>query len=361
MATLLDCTTFNCVMVWGGPGGQSTNTIVGSPSNIQSVYAASSTNNTVFGKDIANDVGSSFRNNSAMGFRMLKSAGGPGPSDCLYHNVVFGAFPMFIAQGDNHYNTVLGYESFFSLQPGSQHNIAIGLRAGKGLAAGRHNIFIGTQAANVASTASYNIGIGNGAMKNMGNQNFNIGIGSSALGGNSGGGRNIGIGFLSGYNVVNANDTISIGWNTTTSDNNGHTAIGGPSTSINKVGSNSWTNLSDSRDKSDIEELNNNLGLNFIRNLRPVKFNFDNRDLYVKECNFTYGTKDGTLKSEIETYGFIAQEIKQTVDDLQTHFDALSYDNSKDAYRLAYDNLISPIVKSLQQTIERLEYLESKV
>lgn len=94
--------------------------------------------------------------------------------------------------------------------------------------------------------------------------------------------------------------------------------------------------------------------------MRPVKFNFDYRQAYVDKCGFEFGTKDGTLKQDFETYGFIAQEIESTLNSIQTHFDALDK-NDDGNYSLEYENLISPIVKSLQQTIERLEFLESKV
>jgi hypothetical protein len=94
------------------------------------------------------------------------------------------------------------------------------------------------------------------------------------------------------------------------------------------------------------------MGLALIKKLRPVSFKWDHRDTYVRECKYTYGDKDGTLASTKEHYGLIAQELKQTLDELEIKFDGLGHDDEKDAYRLTYEELIAPIIKSIQELIE---------
>jgi hypothetical protein len=94
------------------------------------------------------------------------------------------------------------------------------------------------------------------------------------------------------------------------------------------------------------------MGLALIKKLRPVSFKWDHRDTYVTECKYTYGEKDGTLVSTKEHYGLIAQELKSTLDELNIKFDGLGHDDEKDAYRLTYEELIAPIIKSIQELIE---------
>jgi len=303
MATLLACSTFNCVRVWGGPGTVITNTIVGCCAG-ESISTLSA-DNTIFGYKAACDFQDLY-SNSVMGAFALSSGNGS-TAGCVKSNVAFGACSM----------------------------------------------------KNVDANVCHNTAIGTSTLQS-GNPQFNVAVGHKSMcEGSMFGDKNTFVGYGAGCSVIGADDTIAIGYNATTSNSNGHTVAGNSSMTCFIVSSN-WTNLSDGRDKTDIELLSDNLGLNFIRNLRPVKFNFDYRDKYVRECGFEYGVKDGTLKQDIETYGFIAQEIESTLNNIGTHFDSVSK-NELGSYGMEYEHLISPIVKSLQQTIQRLEILESKV
>jgi hypothetical protein len=103
------------------------------------------------------------------------------------------------------------------------------------------------------------------------------------------------------------------------------------------------------------------MGLALIKKLRPVSFNSDHRDSYVSKCSFEYGKKDGTLASEKEHYGLIAQELKSALDELEIKFDGLGHDDEKDAYRLTYEALIAPMIKAIQELNIRLEIVEEKL
>jgi hypothetical protein len=355
MATLLENSTFNGVCVGPGQFGGVTSTVVGCFAGTN--FNPGQVENTIIGH-YAGQLITDACGNSIMGARAVNGTFDQGT--CF--NVVIGSHAMNQGQvnGGLCFTTAIGYRSMATVG-GGNHNTAIG-HITMCQHNGAYNTFIGACAAvgNNNQGVYCNVGIGWRAMGCLGGTtSCNVAIGACALqsvNGNS----NVAIGMKAGSGVVNASNTISAGYNSTTSDNDGHTAAGNSTFSCFRVGSSSWTNLSDRRDKSDIEELPNNLGLNFIRNLRPVKYNFDFRDKYVGQCGFEYGTKDGTLKQDFESYGFIAQEIETTINEVQTHFDALDK-NEKGDYRLEYESLISPIVKSLQQTIERLEFLESKV
>jgi hypothetical protein len=272
-----------------------------------------------------------------------------------------GEGQSFYSRSGACFNTAIGESTLF--RNNGNHNVAIGHDSMKRPTTSNKNTFVGWGSGNGNNynppSGSYNVGIGYRSMEFFLNGNCNTGVGYKTLRYVSNGNGNVAIGTCAGINIVNANDTIAIGYNAQTSDANGHTVAGNSSMNCFVVSSN-WTNLSDCRDKTDIESLDDNLGLNFVRNLRPVKFNFDFRNNYKQNCGFEYGVKDGTLKQEIESYGFIAQEIESTLNNLNTHFDALNKNEDGD-YRFDYENLISPIVKSLQQTIQRLEILESKI
>ena len=103
------------------------------------------------------------------------------------------------------------------------------------------------------------------------------------------------------------------------------------------------------------------MGLDLIKKLRPVAFNWDHRDTYVRECSYEYGQKDGTLAGTKEHYGLIAQELKSVLEELDVKFDGLGHDDEKDAYRLTYEELIAPIIKAIQEQQEQIEILKTEV
>ena len=295
--------------------------------------------NTLFGSMALYGIGAvaSTSNNVVIGHRAMWQT-----QNNSNKNIAIGVFSMQNNNSSNE-NVALGYKAMWQTQNTSQ-NVFAGYCAGGALASGSRNVGIGYRALRCATSTNYNVALGRNSLYNVANGNANIGIGTNA-----------------GNGVVNSSYTISVGYGATTTDNAGHTIAGSNAVTLHQVQGNAWAIASDSRDKTDIIQLNNNLGLNFIRNLRPVKFNLDIRETYVTQCGFEFGEKDGTLKREDESYGFIAQEMEETLNDLDVEFDALKFNEDKSKYMLTYDNLIAPIVKSLQQTIERLEYLESKV
>jgi len=152
-----------------------------------------------------------------------------------------------------------------------------------------------------------------------------------------------------------------VGFCSATSATNGHTVWGNAGNSVCNCVYVAWSNVSDCRDKSNIKTLSPQLGIQFIRKLIPVSFHSDNRDSYVLACSYEYGYKDGNLASEKESYGFIAQDIKNILDDLNVKFDALGYDESKDAYRLTYEEFIPSIVKAIQEIDSNLQNMKKRL
>jgi hypothetical protein len=178
----------------------------------------------------------------------------------------------------------------------------------------------------------------------------NTAIGYLALTANNSGACNTALGYKAQCLLTGGvTNTIAIGNTSLTSATSGHTAWGTAANNVCNCVWVAWATQSDLRDKTNIESLDTNLGLGLIKKLRPVSFNWDNRDNYVRECGYEYGQKDGSLIGEKKHYGLIAQELKGTLEELNVKFDALGHDEVKDSYRITYEELIAPIIKAIQE------------
>ena len=254
-------------------------------------------------------------------------------------------------------------------------NIAIGFNAFNCATTGNQNVVIGSLAFESGSTQINNVILGSSAAKDNPNNNAVV-IGVEAGCSNSGdrnviighranktygGKNNVIIGRCAGYANTHSN-VIIIGTDVSVTKSY-HVVWGNSNNNVeNCVFGGGWSYFSDARDKTDIEPLTCDTGIKFIKKLRPVSFNFDNRKNYVDKCNFVYGQKDGTLAVEKKEYGFIAQELKQVLEELNiTDFSGLKYNEDKDAYRLAYAELLSPLTKAIQELDERTQALKLKI
>jgi hypothetical protein len=242
------------------------------------------------------------------------------------------------------FNVAIGHRSMCNIVQPSK-NVMIGYYTGKYMN-GTDNVAIGTFSGETFTSASRNLFIGFRAGQYMGGDSFG----------------NVIIGYRAGDLVGLNNGIISIGHCSTTNPYSYfHTSFGNSYTTFNKVGASAWSIASDRYDKTDISDLPDNLGLNFIRKLKPVKFKLDPRDRYVNKCGFEFGQRDHTLANEKESYGFLAQEIEESIAELGARFDAVSCNEFTDSYRLRTTDLIAPTIKSLKQTLDRLEIIENKL
>jgi hypothetical protein len=192
--------------------------------------------------------------------------------------------------------------------------------------------------------------------------NFSVAVGQRALQENTTGNCHIAVGYSANrYLNANINHTIAIGTCAVTSATTGHTVWGNSANNVCNCVYAAWSTVSDSRDKTNVQTLPSKLGLDLITKLRPVSFNWDHRDTYVRECRYEYGQKDGNLAGTKEHYGLIAQELKSVLEELDVKFDGLGHDDDKDAYRVTYEELIAPIIKSIQELDQRLTIVEKKV
>jgi hypothetical protein len=138
--------------------------------------------------------------------------------------------------------------------------------------------------------------------------------------------------------------------------------------------SNRWTtvyattgtiNTSDSRQKMNISP--SNLGLNFISNLNPVSYSWIDGGTPATEPNVV-----GARPGKRTFYGFLAQDVKKTLDATGTgDFAGWTLDDPKDpdsTQGLRYTEFIAPMVKAIKELStentalkDRLDSLESRL
>jgi hypothetical protein len=245
-------------------------------------------------------------------------------------------------------------------------NVAIGFEAGKSITTGKRNMLIGSQAGTNITTAESILAIGSTALLNYISGYETVALGRAAMEQSTGGNGNTAVGQSTLYRTTgNFNTAIGYqaGWansanNNTTGANNtfiGNEAVGASATASNVItlGNSSITTLrcaaalstlSDIRDKTNIMPLN--YGIDFIKKLNPVSFDWDMRD----------GGKIG-----ISEIGFIAQELQQAQIDSQINIPNLVSDINPDKLEASYGVLIPIMVKALKEQQVLIDELKQRI
>ena len=147
---------------------------------------------------------------------------------------------------------------------------------------------------------------------------------------------------------------------------------GGRWTSVFAV--NGTIQTSDSRLKHEVET--SVLGIDFVKALRPVSYKWiegkkvpivdgtdeNGENIYRTDDdgNWVHESRAGARRH----WGFIAQEVKQVVDDANVDFAGWTLadkDDPDSTQSLRYDEFIAPLTKALQEAIAKIEALETKV
>lgn len=267
-------------------------------------------------------------------------------------------------------------------------NIFVGVGAGNSGITTSYNSAFGNLALNSANTtAGYCSAFGANALKLNTSGGSNSAFGYNALTANTSGSNNVAHGWWAGNtNTTGSNNTfigILAGTSNTTGSNNtcvgtlatlsaatltNATAIGNGAVvnASNKMrlGNASVTIIegavvyttSDGRFKNNIKE--DVKGLEFIKKLRPVTYNFDTKkfdDFLIKNMPDSIKVKhnkdmDFTPSTNIIRTGFVAQEVEQAARDCGYNFDGVSAPvDENDNYSLAYSQFVVPLIKSIQE------------
>ena len=172
--------------------------------------------------------------------------------------------------------------------------------------------------------------------------NFNTASGNLALYANTTGNNNTASGLFALYSNTTGSNNTAIGYDAVTPLDAGDNQIRIGNTYITYAGIQvAWTTTSDKRWKSDIQ--NSNLGLNFISKLRPVSY---------------YRNNDESKKIE---YGFIAQELETALNNAGASNNGIISKDDEGMYGVRYNDLISPMVKAIQEQQEMIKTLEERI
>ena len=102
---------------------------------------------------------------------------------------------------------------------------------------------------------------------------------------------------------------------------------------------------SDIRDKKNVNNLD--AGLDFINNVRPVRF--------------LWNMREGGTNVDIEDTGFIAQELKQAQIDTNINIPGLVVENNPDRLEAGYAKLLPILVKAVQELSQQVKELKTTV
>jgi len=311
-----------------------------------------------------------------------------------------------------YYNSSFGFFSLYDNTTGN-NNCAFGHQNLGFNTTGEGNCSFGSQGMNSSTTGSYNCsfgfqslysnlsGTGNGGYGEEANPTTttgwnNIGIGYQTLGnvdyagfrvyGNQIGYDNIAFGLLAGDRIGNnCNQAAFIGpfSNVITNNTNvsNSTAVGNGAlvfqNNMMRFGNSAITRIeaqvgltvvSDGRYKFNVKE--EVKGLDFIKKLRPVMYQYDTEKMDREWMNVEFDTmvkhnpqllKDYQKSRNIRYSGFIAQEVEQAAQDAHYAFSGISKpENEQDHYGLDYAVFVVPLVKSIQEQQLQIEVLEKE-
>ncbi len=252
------------------------------------------------------------------------------------------------------YNTAIGGGALNRNTTGAK-NTANGVNALNKNTTGDVNTANGQDALFHNTTGSYNTANGETALHYNTTGNYNTANGSNALLNNTLGTNNTAIGFESGNANITGNNNTFLGnqANVSADGINNATAIGANTIvdASNKIrigdasvtvieGSVAWSTPSDRRLKENIT-INNSLGLNFITQLKPVKYN------YIAD------------KSKVLHDGFIAQDIEKIIKKLDLPFSGLKK-TATGMYSLAYSDFVMPLVNAVKEQQSQIESLKKE-
>ena len=102
------------------------------------------------------------------------------------------------------------------------------------------------------------------------------------------------------------------------------------------------------------------LGLDFVNKLRPVKYKERPKIEWPEEFISKTAGEDLHMSSSKEYVGFIAQEIKEVMDEYDTTFSGWQV-SKQGRQSLQYNRFVVPLVKAVQELSEQNKALEKRI
>jgi cytoskeletal protein CcmA (bactofilin family) len=310
-------------------------------------------------------------------------------------NTAIGSFALDAATTASN-NTAVGTAALGANTTGSE-NTAVGQGALDANTTASGNTAFGSDSLTANTTGASNTGLGKNALEANTTASNNTAIGHGSLVANTTGAYNTALGSSAGYGITTgdgntvlgglaAHDTVSLttGTNNTVLGMQARTSIANADNQIvigynftgngdNKVNlgssggyvwnaftaNNTWTQVSDERTKKNIES--DDLGLNFINELRPVIFNWRHSteidpEFIEETVNIGRGEKD----TETLIHGLIAQEVKAAMDSVgNTTFNG--WEEGQDGQAVSREMFITPLIKAVQELSIKVDDLTEKL
>jgi hypothetical protein len=285
-------------------------------------------------------------------------------------------------------NTFFGYLSAFSFSnPNAISNTGFGYQSLYANTTGTYNNAIGASALAFNLDGSFNTANGSGALFNNTGGDYNTAVGYGALAGNTTGSYITTLGDQANVNGNNYSNSTAIGANSLITGSN--QVVLGNSSIVNIYAEvTGITMLSDSRFKKNIKE--DVPGLEFIRLLRPVTFNYDIKGFNnhikgntPKPEQLAHGADSAigkglpempdlkpykedevaiAQKEKIEYTGLVAQEVETAAKKVGYDFSGLHKpQNDKDTYGLNYTDFVVPLIRSVQELSASKESMQSEI
>lgn len=275
-------------------------------------------------------------------------------------NTANGVYSLYLnISGDN--NTANGIYSLSSNITGS-NNTATGCYSMMYNSEGDCNTAIGYESLHYNTVGSGNTAIGRESLFSSETENYNTAVGYKALYEHETGSYNTAIGVSAGPYYAPGMDfsNITCVGHYARAYSSNHVKIG--NSSVTCIGGQvSWSNYSDARIKTNIQE--DVAGLDFVMKLRPVTYHFD-KDAQDK-INGIVDSAKYESKYDIEKIkftGFIAQEVEEASKSVGYDFSGVHKPvNEKDLYSIAYAEFVVPLVKATQEQQVIIETQEDKI
>jgi hypothetical protein len=121
-----------------------------------------------------------------------------------------------------------------------------------------------------------------------------------------------------------------------------------------------WSRSSDRRKKRNIHD--QNLGLDFINDLRTVRFQWKPSNEFPKEWN-DYSEKNN-MNTDVIMHGFIAQEVKEALDKHATDNDKnfSGWKEGEDGMQhTSREMFVIPLIKAVQELSAEVKELKTKL
>tara|TARA_R110002020_G_scaffold447336_1_gene659701 strand:- start:304 stop:1227 length:924 start_codon:yes stop_codon:yes gene_type:complete len=294
--------------------------------------------------------------------------------------VGFGALNQNTTGGNN---VAVGFKAMYENTIGG-NNTVVGFGAMDDSAAleNNNNTFIGFNSGGgtwVNTASSQNTAVGSGSMLGaMDTSLRNTAIGYQALTANTTGTDNTCLGSTAGNTLTTGAENTILGANcdVASNDNTNNVIIGNNLTATDKdnavfIGNNTnhiendfnadatWNYSSDKRQKTDIK--NDVLGLDFIKDLRPVTYKHKSPSEFPKEWSSYNADDKKPMGGDKVIHGLIAQEVKEALDKqgVDTFGGWSVGDDGRQ--RISAEKMVMPLIKAVQELSAKVESLEKQL